>query len=148
MVPWCFAQGSCIDSIVHVRVIMEWGALAVRCLHHVYEIEKEIRMALRHLVTPIEEVGQLKLDARFIRKPIVRATLWAQIRRRWRTIRWKLIPILIANLACEKIQYVVMLSIDGVSTYRLVWGGILLYIFSPDLSGVQRWSGWPASGFD
>ena len=42
---------------------MKWGMLTMRCQHCIDEIEKEVHVTLRHLATPIEEVGQFKLDA-------------------------------------------------------------------------------------
>ena len=119
----------------------KWGTLTVWCQHHIDKVEKEVCIAFRHLVMPIDEVSQFKFDVQFIRKPIIGAMLWAWIRRRWRTIGWKCIPILVANLACEKTQYVVLQNTDGVSTYHLAFGGTSWYIFALELSGVEHWGG-------
>ena len=64
------------------------------------------------------------------------------------TIRWKYTPILVTNLACEKTQYVVLQSVDGVRTYCLVFGGMFWYIFSLELSGVQHWDDWLQNYFN
>ena len=106
-----------------------------------------VSITLRHLVSPIDNVGKFKLYMRFIRKPVTRTILGAWIRGRWRTIGRKVISILVPNLPsdrCKKMYH----RIDGVSTHHLIFHGIFWCSTTLELSVLHYWGGWFAHDFE